>query len=487
MYKVILADDEPLILAGLRRKIDWNALGFEIVGECTNGKMLLDEVLAKDPDLLILDIQMPHMTGLEALHAIRNISSAPSIVISGFSDFAYAQEALRYGVIDYLLKPVSSALLQDAVLKAKQRLDTTTVQGRRNASLMFHFLHMNADKMPDSVLLSRLALSGSHRYYWIAAFHGSCSLLENAGEEIVMFRYDGDTMIAVIHLDEIPDDCRAFVTSRFQFDGDAGLCRPFEELRQLARAADEAITALETTWFRHGIYLWSTENEEQSIKFFLQQLEKKGQNSAEISGMLSTLPAYLLEHRLNVRSVEAIYNTLLARSRTRAQGQPVRYSSWKEIKSQYKSADYLLSDLHRMLVPGADGDDSASSSRAVVFKVKSILQKDYAQPLSLQSMASRFHIDNSYLSSLFREETGKTFTNYLTEIRVQHACEYLQTTALTNSKIAQLCGFTSDSYMKKVFRKVLGVTPSAYRAQTQSNGKAAENVSGPFNQEEERT
>lgn len=102
-------------------------------------------------------------------------------------------------------------------------------------------------------------------------------------------------------------------------------------------------------------------------------------------------------------------------------------------------------------------------------------------------MASRFHIDNSYLSSLFREETGKTFTNYLTEIRVQHACEYLRTTALTNSKIAQLCGFTSDSYMKKVFRKVLGITPSAYRAHIQQNGKGDENVSGPFNQEEERT
>lgn len=484
MYKVILADDEPLILAGLRRKIDWGALGFEIVGECTNGKMLLDEVLAKDPDLLILDIQMPHMTGLEVLHVIRNISSAPSIVISGFNDFAYAQEALRYGVIDYLLKPVSSALLQDAVLKAKQRLDITTVQGRRSASLMFHFLCMNVDKMPESVLLSRLALSGRHRYYWIAAFRGSCSLLETAWEEIVMFRYDEDTMIAVIHLDEIPDDGRAFITSRFQFESDAGLSRPFEELRQLAQAAEEAITALETAWFRHGIYLWSTENEEQSIKFFLQQLEQKGQNSAEISGMLSTLPTYLLEHRLNVRSVEAIYNTLLSCARSRAQGQPVRYSSWKEIKAQYKSADYLLSDLHRMLAPGTDSDDAVSSSRAVVFKVKSILQKDYAQPLSLHSMASRFHIDNSYLSSLFREETGKTFTNYLTEIRVQHACEYLRTTALTNSKIAQLCGFTSDSYMKKVFRKVLGITPSEYRAQTQPNGKGDENVSGPFNQEE---
>jgi len=487
MYKVLLADDEPLILTGLRRKIDWNALGFEIVGECTDGRTLVDEVLSKDPDLLILDIQMPHMTGLEALKAIRNVSSAPSIVISGFSDFSYAQEALRYGVIDYLLKPVASSMLQDAVLKAKQRLDTTTVQGRRSASLMFHFLRMNADKMTDEVLLSRLALSGRRHYYWIAAFRGPCSIRKISGEEIVMFRYDEDTMIAVIHMDAIPDDSRAFVASRFSFDGDAGLCRPFRELHHFAQATDDAIAALETSWFRHGIYLWSTENEAQSTNFFLRQLEQKGQNSAEISGLLSSLPAYLLEHRLNVRSVESIYNALLSRSQSRAQEQPVRYSTWKEIKSLYKSADYLLSELHRMLAPDADSDNSASSSRAVVFKVKAILQKDYAQPLSLQSMAGRFHIDNSYLSSLFREETGKTFTNYLTEIRMRHACEYLRTTSLTNSKIAQLCGFTSDSYMKKVFRKVLGITPSAYRTQTQAHGKAAENIPVPPDQKEERT
>ena len=71
MYKVLLADDEALILAGLRRKIDWNALGFEIIGECMDGKTLLNEVLAKQPDLLVLDIQMPYMNGLEVLRQYR--------------------------------------------------------------------------------------------------------------------------------------------------------------------------------------------------------------------------------------------------------------------------------------------------------------------------------------------------------------------------------------------------------------------------------
>ena len=82
------------------------------------------------------------------------------------------------------------------------------------------------------------------------------------------------------------------------------------------------------------------------------------------------------------------------------------------------------------------------------------LQQDYAQSVTLQGMASRFHIDMSYLSTLFHEHTGKIFTSYLTDIRINHACEYLRTTTLSNAKIAQLCGFANDSYMKKVFRMV---------------------------------
>ena len=190
MYKVLIADDEPLILAGLRKKISWGSLGFEIVGECTDGKTLLDELVSKNPDLLVLDIQMPHMTGLQVLRAIRDISNIPSIVISGFSDFSYAQEALRYGVIDYLLKPVSSSMLQSAVLKAKQHLDLNTVNGRRDAGLMFQFLKLNIDKISDSALLSRLALSGSCRYYWVAAFHGGCAIKHRNDVEIAMLRYD---------------------------------------------------------------------------------------------------------------------------------------------------------------------------------------------------------------------------------------------------------------------------------------------------------
>lgn len=469
MYKVILADDEPLILAGLRHKIDWSALGFEIVGECADGKELLDCVAAMNPDLLVIDIQMPHMTGLQVLNSIQYVFPVPAIVISGFSEFAFVQEALHYKVIDYLLKPVSSSMLQEAVVKAKKQLDLSSIRGRQNASLMLQFLRANIDSIPNLVLLRQLGLSGTKKYYWIVAFHHGCTMLHHVEQEIVMLRNDEDTMIAVIHSDILPENHESFLNKYFSFDGSAGISKPFQHLSQLPKAADEALEALETCWFKQGIFLWSTENEEQSIKFYLSQLDKNKFDSAEISNLLSMLPNYLIEHRLTVRSVESIYNTIIAQAEDDFQSSPLHYQTWKEIKDKYKNADYMLADLHQRLVPSLEVDNAISSSRAVVFKIKTMLQKDYAQPLTLKNMAARFHIDNSYLSTLFREETGKTFTAYLTDIRLQHACEYLRTTSLSNGKIAQLCGFTSDTYLKRVFRKVLGITPSVYREQAMRN------------------
>lgn len=253
MYHVILADDEPLILAGLKCKIDWQAYGFDIVQECMDGRSLLNAVSEKKPDLLIMDIQMPQATGIDVMRELRTQHPVHVIVISGYSDFSYAHEALRYGVLDYLLKPVSAQALSEAVAKARKLLD-----------------------------------------------------------------------------------------------------------REAMEAAQGSLSPLST--------------------------QKAPANDADTTG-----------------------------------------------------------------------------GRDAVVKIKAEMQKNFAHPLSLNDMAKKYHMDKSYLSTLFHRETGETFTEHLTNTRVRRACEYLTDTSLSHGKIAQMCGFSSDSYMKRVFRKVLNTTPSVYR------------------------
>lgn len=108
MLKVLLVDDEYVIAQGLRVLIDWNAEGYEIAAVCSNGQEALDYLRENSVDLVIADVMMPVMTGLELLETVKqeNISEAGFVILSGYSEFSFAQQALRFGCIDYLLKPI---------------------------------------------------------------------------------------------------------------------------------------------------------------------------------------------------------------------------------------------------------------------------------------------------------------------------------------------------------------------------------------------
>lgn len=121
MLKVLLADDEPYIVQGISMIIDWENEGFEIVGAANNGQDALELIKAKDPDLVIADIMMPQMTGLELLEKVRteNISDANFVILSGYSEFDYAKTAMKYGSLDYLLKPLDKDELLSILEKVR--------------------------------------------------------------------------------------------------------------------------------------------------------------------------------------------------------------------------------------------------------------------------------------------------------------------------------------------------------------------------------
>ena len=125
--KVLLADDEPFILEGLSVLIDWEKEGCEIVKKASNGKEALEYLREHAVDLVITDIKMPVMTGLQLLETVREeqVSDAFFIVLSGYNDFSYAQQAIRYSCMDYLLKPVQEEALLELIRRAKSSLAVT--------------------------------------------------------------------------------------------------------------------------------------------------------------------------------------------------------------------------------------------------------------------------------------------------------------------------------------------------------------------------
>lgn len=121
--KLFIADDEQDVREGLRYILDWSELGFYICGEGKNGADTLEQILISRPDVVLMDIRMPKLSGLEVIKQAKEAGfQGKFIILSGYSDFAYAQEAIKYGVSSYLTKPIDEDKLEKAVLETKNSL-----------------------------------------------------------------------------------------------------------------------------------------------------------------------------------------------------------------------------------------------------------------------------------------------------------------------------------------------------------------------------
>ena len=124
MYTIIVVDDEEELRHAIIKRVEWEKIGFEVVGEAGNGIDALELVEQLEPDLLLTDIRMPFMSGIELARQVREVRPATQIAfLSGYDDFAYAQQAIQYNIISYLLKPISMADLTAELLEIRKKLD----------------------------------------------------------------------------------------------------------------------------------------------------------------------------------------------------------------------------------------------------------------------------------------------------------------------------------------------------------------------------
>lgn len=147
--KLLIADDELDVREGIRCLLDWSELGFYICGEGKNGQDTLEQILKLNPDIVLLDIRMPRLSGLEVVRQAKEAGfQGKFIILSGYSDFSYAQEAIRFGVVSYLTKPIDEIELEKAVLSAKAEIQNE--QNKQKKLMQYR------DKARDSILIDIL-------------------------------------------------------------------------------------------------------------------------------------------------------------------------------------------------------------------------------------------------------------------------------------------------------------------------------------------
>ena len=505
LMKVLLADDNPLILERFARMADWNACGFDTVLTAMDGKMALKQFDQHTPELVITDIQMPRMTGIQLAESI--LARAPRTVIyflSSYEEFSYVKAGMDLGIRGYLLKhETTKETLQELLGKVSLEIQAKRLQNRYTAEAALQELldTLDASRRTDHPDLQKftLSLSGSYDLLWLeqdCTYPPFAEFFQLPPERIesrtvIQACYQafpetaaviciGEAFACLLHACPSVTEtayqlkknlCSRFHVSfsvliladqtdisgcafRYQHTDDIRKQTIFRPVSSLYHASyishSRSITAAPDLkkadqYFRErdfdNLCRWMDQN-------FLQTIEAKD------PARFDTLTRYVLSRLQKYRKLPAAALTVSGHSSA-----PADFSCWQDASLIYQWLKQRITDLAQTL-----DEPSSPQYSTVINQAIQYIYRNYSNcDLSLESMADSLGISANYLNTVFRRETGETLWKLVVRIRMERARELL---SLGQDKMTDICcktGYKNMSYFSKVFRETYGMTPMQYR------------------------
>ncbi|WP_129726834.1 MULTISPECIES: response regulator [Bacillaceae] len=386
-YRVLIADDESLIVKSLLKAVDWGALQCEVVGTAEDGNEALELIRIHCPHIVITDICMPELGGIELLKALQAFSVRPEVLlVSGYNEFEYAREGLQYNAFDYILKPIDHEELTACIRRMINQL-----KGKEKSDYELK----------------------KHKMY-----------------ELLILENDAETLM---------DEQGAYATMIVQFRDSA--------------EQNEAI-----------LKQWMSGREKEGA-FFQNFLFKLENNRFLIicvntAGDCEKLSSYVMESAHQAAQ-------MFLENCTIAIGKFV--SRISELPASYQQAKQYIEKSAFLKMSIVTEEDikaeykSKNTPDALVKKAEQFLQNHFTENIGIETVAEQVGLSVSHFSVLFKQKTRVTFLDYLTKLRMDHACLLLETTDLKTYEIANLVGYTDQRYFSQVFKKYVNLTPSQYR------------------------
>ena len=417
MLRILLADDEPLVLIGLQGMLEWEKLGYTICATARNGKIALDAIEREKPDIVIADVKMPVMDGLALARACHDKGPLPVfILLTSSENFTYARQAIEAGVVDYLVKmELTATSLSEALARAAEQVKkekalsgqmpsrTEMEEGLRTLQDRF-LIRLYAGLIPDEAALS---------------------------QEIASLDLHLDSPCLVLACCEI-HPANPAMTSGQQLKLNLACCRMLETTLQ--NYLPVHATSIDV---RHCNVLFSLdEAQSREVKSLLEPLLKKA--------------SQIVYNYFSARLLWAV-----GRPAAAPLGLPRRCRELDTLR-------LLLSDSEPLLFADDVESDASASKLQTVAQVKAYIRDHLSEKLTLADVAAVFNFSPGYLSQLFGRYGGG-FVEYITEARVAAAKEMLEKGDKKIYEIAEELGFESSFYFSKVFKKATGLSPREYQ------------------------
>ena len=524
-YTIVIADDEEQLRHSLIRRIPWEEVGFQVVGEAENGIEALEQVERLEPDLLLTDIRMPFMSGIELAREAREICPTMQIAfLSGHDDFSYAQQAIQYNIISYMLKPISSAELTEELRRIKGKIDQRFEEfassreqeehGRQQEFLQPLILDAYQSSLPEreeellkaaknsgflegdtsslqyAVLVISLedadgrnctAQASVHAMDTIYAkyihYYGSFFCSDRVVSLLATTKQGMDKYLHII-VEEISQSVRRIMGRKACI----GVSRAVTSLSQCHEAYGEAMDAMSyARRSRNGAYFIadierSDKMDHEAVQNELSQLEGllRAGSEEELRNFLNQVFDWMEQEKVSPMGVQFILIQMIASAfrvlYALADGEAVR-----RLQDSFPLQMQALHEAHHMrprlmdFFLGAQKlilEQRKKSGSVICDQALSIIEERYMDPdLSLVVISSEIAVSPNYLSALIKKSTGSTFIDLLTRRRIETAKELVIGTSMKVKEISERCGYNDQHYFSYCFKKYTGLSPGACRRQ----------------------
>ena len=500
--KIVIVEDEAPIREGLQKVITKINSRYEVLGTASNGADGLELILEKKPDLIIMDIRMSEMDGLTMLeHARVKGVDCKAVILSAFSDFSYAQQAINLGIEGYLLKPLHVPELENILENIEKKLRTEENKYLSMETILMQGLTGQLEITEDlkKELIYRFNIYLDQPAYLFVSYLGdayekhqdeiisavqemrvksssifNCHIMKIAGhKEILTLLYnveDVKTLRRNIENNVIPNLLKRVPTQIFAWKEVPNLEKMHLFMNQMDDKLDwnlnfgegvlisvDKIGELKTV---PAIYPKDLENRakqalinRQPAKFreyvaeFCKRFQKKLHRPKDIKEAgIRFCTAVLSVAQKYGYQVELLNQTVM-QSITRA-------TTWREISD---SMNELFDNIM------ACRKENLKTENPLIQRAMEVIHEEYQNGLTLEELSDKLYVSDEYLSAQFKKETGKTFTETIRKIRLEKVKDLLLHSSLKLNQIAYMVGISDPKYMSKIFREEYGVLPAEYR------------------------
>lgn len=485
--KVLVVDDEFLIRQGIMHFLDWGKTGFTMIGEASNGKEALECIRKETPHIVLCDIVMPVMDGIElAQHIKAEYPSIKIIVLSSYSDFDNVKKMFINGATDYILKPtLNQDNLLQALEKARMEIDDIQLEETSTHQLSFvlnRFLNgYEMEEIQDQEWLNNKSfrLLGIHIYeetnlkqkeeemkqLWQQLFARNQYCFLASKEDTILCLFDNTIYEHVLNIMKSQNETCIVVSD------------VFDSIYLLKEVYDLQINKyLVQRFYLKGLFIDQDFKmiENGTITFDMKQFNDY-LYTMQLQYSLTYLTTQTLEHLhkqvyekdLKAFLSNALYSFITILEQHNLKSMHIQDFKLSTLSMLEKSNDVQtfqeeFTKVIENLKIVVDKYQEASNID-MMERITTYIQEHYKESISLYDVATAFNFSYSYLSTYFNERSLLSFNEYLNKIRVHKAADLLKQNYTNISEVGYEVGFSDHSYFCKVFKKIMGVTPSAYR------------------------